>query len=110
MRHIRDVPRSAPLSVLCYPQQWESVSFYLPRADVHAYGERERDQTGNEVRVEPDSLHWRELDAPRSRREARGRRDRVAGNRFICVADMRRAVRVADRRRNVEGFGHVRRT
>ena len=35
-------------------------------------------------------------------------RDRVGGNRFIGMADMRRAVGVADRGGDVEGLGHVR--
>ncbi len=53
---LRDVPRTAPLSVVCYPQQWESVSFYLPRADVHAYGLQERDRLLQDLRAHPGTL------------------------------------------------------
>ena len=53
---LRDVPRTAPLSVVCYPQQWESVSFYLPRADVHAYGVQERGRLLEDLRAHPGTL------------------------------------------------------
>jgi hypothetical protein len=35
-------------------------------------------------------------------------RDRVGRDRLIGVADMRPAIRIADCRRDVEGFGHGR--
>ncbi len=53
---LRDVPRSPALSVVCYPQRWDSVSFYLPQADVHAYGVRERDQLLEDLRTHPGTL------------------------------------------------------
>ncbi len=53
---LRDVPRSPALSVVCYPQRWDSVSFYLPQANVHAYGVRERDQLLENLRTHPGTL------------------------------------------------------
>ncbi|HVS35860.1 MAG TPA: glycosyltransferase [Gemmataceae bacterium] len=53
---LRNVPRNKPLSVVCYPQQWESVSFYLPQAKVHAYGVNQRDELIQDLRAHPGTL------------------------------------------------------
>ena len=52
---LHDVPRT-PLSVICYPQRWDAVSFYLPRTDVHAYGPEQRAQLLEDVRSHPGTL------------------------------------------------------
>ena len=52
---LHDVPRT-PLSVICYPQRWDAVSFYLPRADIHAYGPEQRAELLQDVRSHPGTL------------------------------------------------------
>jgi 4-amino-4-deoxy-L-arabinose transferase-like glycosyltransferase len=42
--------------VLCYPQRFDSVSFYLPGADVRAYGPDQREQFVAELRSRPRTL------------------------------------------------------
>jgi dolichol-phosphate mannosyltransferase len=53
---LRDIPQTPALSVVCYPQRWDSVSFYLPRADVHAYSADQRAQLLQTVRSHPGTL------------------------------------------------------
>jgi 4-amino-4-deoxy-L-arabinose transferase-like glycosyltransferase len=53
---LRDVPAGQALSVVCYPQRWDSVSFYLPRADVRSYSAGQRDQLLEELRSHPGTL------------------------------------------------------
>ena len=53
---LRDVPRSPALSVVCYPQRWDSVSFYLPRADVRGYGVHQRAELLEDLRTHPGTL------------------------------------------------------
>jgi dolichol-phosphate mannosyltransferase len=42
--------------VVCYPQRWDSVSFYLPRADVRVYGPGQRKELLAELRSRPQTL------------------------------------------------------
>ncbi len=53
---LHDAPQTASLPVICYPQRWDSVSFYLPRADVHVYGLDQRAQLIQDVRSRPGTL------------------------------------------------------
>src|SRR5205807_10246491 len=46
-----DAPR-----VACYPQRWDSASFYLPHADVRAYASGERGRLVDDLRARPDTL------------------------------------------------------
>ena len=46
----------ARLTVICYPQRWDSVSFYLPDAEVKVYSARERQQLFAELRGGPRVL------------------------------------------------------
>ena len=39
---LHDAPQTAALPVVCYPQGWDSVKFYLPKADVRVYGPDQR--------------------------------------------------------------------
>ncbi len=50
LEHVPDVP------VVCYPHRWDSVSFYLPRANVRVYGPDERPQLLAALREQPDTL------------------------------------------------------
>jgi hypothetical protein len=43
-------------SVACYPQRWDSVSFYLPRADVKVYHADERARLLADLRAQPETL------------------------------------------------------
>jgi dolichol-phosphate mannosyltransferase len=42
--------------IVCYPQRWDSVSFYLPRADVRVYGPGQWKELVNELRSRPRTL------------------------------------------------------
>jgi dolichol-phosphate mannosyltransferase len=53
---LRDVPRTRGLPVVCYPQMWDSVTFYLPQADVRAYGVDERAELLRDLRARPGTL------------------------------------------------------
>lgn len=53
---LRNVPQTEALPVVCYPQQWESVSFYLPHADIHAYGVHQRAELLADLRARPGTL------------------------------------------------------
>jgi dolichol-phosphate mannosyltransferase len=44
------------LPVVCYPQRWDSVSFYLPRADVRVYTLEQRQQLLVDLRSRPRTL------------------------------------------------------
>jgi hypothetical protein len=44
------------LSILCYPQRWDSVSFYLPQAQVRVYTREQRRQLLADLCVRPKSL------------------------------------------------------
>jgi dolichol-phosphate mannosyltransferase len=41
------------LTVICYPQRWDSVSFYLPDAEVKVFAAKERHQLLAELRDQP---------------------------------------------------------
>jgi 4-amino-4-deoxy-L-arabinose transferase-like glycosyltransferase len=43
-------------SVACYPQRWDSVSFYLPKADVKVYHTDERSRLLADLRARPETL------------------------------------------------------
>jgi hypothetical protein len=43
-------------SVACYPQRWDSVSFYLPRSDVKVYHADERERLLADLRARPETL------------------------------------------------------
>jgi hypothetical protein len=51
-----DLARHAHLPVVCYPQRWDSVSFYLPRADVRVYSSTERAQMFDDLHSRPNTL------------------------------------------------------
>jgi 4-amino-4-deoxy-L-arabinose transferase-like glycosyltransferase len=46
----------AGLPVFCYPQRWDSVSFYLPGAAVRAYSREQRHQMFLDLREHPQAL------------------------------------------------------
>jgi dolichol-phosphate mannosyltransferase len=48
--------RDRSASVACYPQRWDSVSFYLPRADVKVYHADERARLLADLRARPETL------------------------------------------------------
>jgi dolichol-phosphate mannosyltransferase len=43
-------------AVACYPQRWDSVSFYLPRADVKVYHAEDRKLLLADLRSRPETL------------------------------------------------------
>jgi hypothetical protein len=45
-----------PLSILCYPQRWDSVSFYQPQAEVRVYTRERRKQLLADLRIGPRML------------------------------------------------------
>jgi len=44
------------LSILCYPQRWDSVTFYLPQAEVRVYSRAQRRQLLADLCNRPKSL------------------------------------------------------
>jgi 4-amino-4-deoxy-L-arabinose transferase-like glycosyltransferase len=44
------------LPIACYPQRWDSVSFYLPHADVRVYTREQRRQLLADLRAQPRML------------------------------------------------------
>ncbi len=57
--HLRgdtDLADGTRLPVVCYPQRWDSVSFYLPRADVRVYTLEQRRQMLADLRSRPRTL------------------------------------------------------
>jgi dolichol-phosphate mannosyltransferase len=48
--------RSEHPTIVCYPQRWDSVSFYLPHADVRAYTPSQRRQLLADLRSRPRTL------------------------------------------------------
>jgi dolichol-phosphate mannosyltransferase len=51
-----DLAQGAGLSVVCFPQRWDSVSFYLPRADVRVYASGQRQELVEDLRSRPQTL------------------------------------------------------
>jgi hypothetical protein len=47
---------SEHLSVICYPQRYDSASFYLPRADIYVYSADQRRQMFDDLRARPETL------------------------------------------------------
>jgi 4-amino-4-deoxy-L-arabinose transferase-like glycosyltransferase len=45
-----------PLSIACYPQRWDSVTFYQPQADVRVYTSEQRQQLFADLRSRPRTL------------------------------------------------------
>lgn len=45
-----------PLSIVCYPQRWDSVSFYRPRAEVRVYSRDQLQQLLADLRSRPRTL------------------------------------------------------
>jgi hypothetical protein len=54
-RHAR-LPDGRRLPVVCYPQRWDSVSFYLPAAEVRSYELGQRHLLLRDLRRGPDRL------------------------------------------------------
>jgi dolichol-phosphate mannosyltransferase len=57
--HLRaqtDLAAAQRVPVVCYPQRWDSVSFYLPGADVRVYGAAERARLLADLRARPRVL------------------------------------------------------
>lgn len=44
------------LPVVCYPQRWDSVSFYLPQADVRVYHAEQENELAQYLRTRPRTL------------------------------------------------------
>ncbi|MGH7170740.1 MAG: ArnT family glycosyltransferase [Gemmataceae bacterium] len=44
------------LSIVCYPQRWDSVSFYQPQADVRVYTRNQRRQLLDDLNTRPRTL------------------------------------------------------
>ncbi len=44
------------LSILCYPQRWDSASFYLPQAEVRVYTREQRRQLLADLSTRPRAL------------------------------------------------------
>jgi len=44
------------IPILCYPQRWDSVSFYLPRAEVLVFNRSQRRQLLHELQAHPAAL------------------------------------------------------
>ena len=45
-----------PACVVCYPQRWDSVSFYLPQANIKVYHTDERARLLSDLRLQPETL------------------------------------------------------
>jgi 4-amino-4-deoxy-L-arabinose transferase-like glycosyltransferase len=45
-----------PLSIACYPQRWDSVTFYQPQAEVRVYTREQRRQLLDDLRTRPRTL------------------------------------------------------
>jgi 4-amino-4-deoxy-L-arabinose transferase-like glycosyltransferase len=52
----RRAPVASKLSVACYPQRFESASFYLPQAEVRVYNVDQRRQLFDDLRRRRDTL------------------------------------------------------
>jgi dolichol-phosphate mannosyltransferase len=50
------LPEDERPTVLCYPQRWDSVSFYLPDADVRHYSASERELLLRDLRQRPGAI------------------------------------------------------
>jgi 4-amino-4-deoxy-L-arabinose transferase-like glycosyltransferase len=50
------VAEMGPLSIACYPQRWDSVTFYQPQADVRVYTSEQRRLLFADLRSRPRTL------------------------------------------------------
>ncbi len=48
--------RTGRVPVICWPQRWDSVSFYLPGAQVKVFGAGQRTELLGELQAHPESL------------------------------------------------------
>jgi dolichol-phosphate mannosyltransferase len=51
-----DLANAECLPVACYPQRWDSVSYYLPRAEVHVFTQEQRKQLLEDLRSREQTL------------------------------------------------------
>jgi dolichol-phosphate mannosyltransferase len=56
LRHTAERVKGKQLPVACYPQRWDSISFYLPKASVRTYGPAERKELIDDLRTRPQTL------------------------------------------------------
>jgi dolichol-phosphate mannosyltransferase len=56
LRALAEQVDPARLLVVCYPQRYDSVSFYLPQADVRVFTAEQRRQLVAELRARPETL------------------------------------------------------
>jgi dolichol-phosphate mannosyltransferase len=56
LRSDAGLARGERLPVACYPRRWDSVSFYLPRADVRVYTPGQRRELLEDLRSRPRTL------------------------------------------------------
>lgn len=56
LRALAEQAEPSRLPVVCYPQRYDSVSFYLPQADVRVYTAEQRPQLFDDLRARPDTL------------------------------------------------------
>ena len=67
LQHYQKRLEGQPMVVLCYPQRWDSISFYAPQAEVKTFLADERDQLLQQIRSKPGALllvrsgRWTEL-------------------------------------------------
>jgi 4-amino-4-deoxy-L-arabinose transferase-like glycosyltransferase len=51
-----ELAATGPVPVACYPQRWDSVSFYLPHAEIRVYSAEQCRQLLDDLRARPDTL------------------------------------------------------
>jgi dolichol-phosphate mannosyltransferase len=56
LRALADHTDTARLPVVCYPQRYDSASFYLPQAEVRVYTAEQRRQLLDDLRARPETL------------------------------------------------------
>jgi dolichol-phosphate mannosyltransferase len=56
LRAAAGLARTPGLHVVCYPQRWDSVSFYLPQADVRVYSAAQQRELLDDLRSRPRTL------------------------------------------------------
>jgi 4-amino-4-deoxy-L-arabinose transferase-like glycosyltransferase len=56
LRSAAGLTHTPGLPVVCYPQRWDSVTFYLPQADVRVYSSRQRRELLDDLRSRPRTL------------------------------------------------------
>lgn len=48
--------RDGQVPVFCFPQRWDSVSFYLPNAEVHVYGRKQLPELLRDLHDHPEAI------------------------------------------------------